>query len=153
MATDSTGADDAGSFINKHMGGGATSEDDDFDDDKTEQEEEKYGGINNNHYNNNNNNNNMIETDGIQFKGLKNQGATCYLNALLQSLFFTPELRKGIYELTPNELGINDIDEANKLDEEIKKNTYKLKDEEIAQLTSLDFSPTRVNNIFIFICD
>lgn len=26
--------------------------------------------------------------------GLKNQGATCYLNSLLQSLYFTPAFRK-----------------------------------------------------------
>ena len=31
------------------------------------------------------------------FVGLSNQGATCYLNSLVQSLFMTPELRMGIY--------------------------------------------------------
>ena len=32
------------------------------------------------------------------FVGLNNQGATCYLNSLLQSLFMTPEFRNAIYE-------------------------------------------------------
>lgn len=137
MATDA-----AGSFMNEHMA--QNTSDDDFDDDKTEQEEEKYGSVNN-HRNGGYGYNDEEETDGIQFKGLKNQGATCYLNALLQSLFFTPELREGIYELTPDELGIDKIDEADKLDEEIKKNTYKLKEEEIVLLRSLGVSPTRVN--------
>lgn len=31
--------------------------------------------------------------------GLKNQGATCYLNSLLQSLFFTDAFRKAVYQI------------------------------------------------------
>lgn len=36
------------------------------------------------------------------FVGLKNQGATCYMNSLLQTLFFTNKLRKAVY-LMPTE--------------------------------------------------
>ncbi|ODQ66799.1 hypothetical protein NADFUDRAFT_50704 [Nadsonia fulvescens var. elongata DSM 6958] len=40
--------------------------------------------------------------------GIKNQGATCYLNSLLQSLYFTNQFRKVVYQIpteteTPNE--------------------------------------------------
>lgn len=36
--------------------------------------------------------------------GLKNQGATCYLNSLLQSLYFTNSFRKAVYQIpTENE--------------------------------------------------
>lgn len=31
--------------------------------------------------------------------GLKNQGATCYMNSLLQTLFFTNVLRKAVYKI------------------------------------------------------
>ena len=34
-----------------------------------------------------------------KFVGLSNQGATCYMNSLLQSLFMTPEFREGVYKI------------------------------------------------------
>ncbi|KAF2403000.1 ubiquitin carboxyl-terminal hydrolase 21 [Trichodelitschia bisporula] len=39
--------------------------------------------------------------------GLKNQGATCYLNSLLQSLYFTTAFRKAVYQIpTENETDV-----------------------------------------------
>ncbi|KAG8529786.1 uncharacterized protein KY384_005267 [Bacidia gigantensis] len=35
--------------------------------------------------------------------GLKNQGATCYLNSLLQSLYFTNAFRKAVYQIPTNQ--------------------------------------------------
>ena len=32
-----------------------------------------------------------------EFVGLSNQGATCYMNSLLQTLYMTPEFRREIY--------------------------------------------------------
>ncbi|XP_058471340.1 ubiquitin carboxyl-terminal hydrolase 40 isoform X2 [Solea solea] len=37
--------------------------------------------------------------------GIKNQGGTCYLNSLLQTLLFTPEFREQLFSLGPEELG------------------------------------------------
>ena len=37
------------------------------------------------------------------YVGLKNQGATCYMNSLLQTLFFTNTLRSAVYKM-PTEL-------------------------------------------------
>lgn len=34
----------------------------------------------------------------VGFVGLANQGATCYLNSLLQTLYLTPEFRNAIYK-------------------------------------------------------
>ena len=35
------------------------------------------------------------------FVGLRNQGATCYLNSLLQSMYMTPELRDRLNAVDP----------------------------------------------------
>ena len=43
--------------------------------------------------------------------GLMNQGATCYLNSLLQALFMTPELRAGLFAVDPSSLGFDDLSE------------------------------------------
>ncbi|XP_074548173.1 ubiquitin carboxyl-terminal hydrolase 40 isoform X2 [Halichoeres trimaculatus] len=37
--------------------------------------------------------------------GIKNQGGTCYLNSLLQTLLFTPEFREELFSLGSEELG------------------------------------------------
>uniref|UniRef100_A0A7S1KS34 Ubiquitin carboxyl-terminal hydrolase 47 n=1 Tax=Percolomonas cosmopolitus TaxID=63605 RepID=A0A7S1KS34_9EUKA len=37
------------------------------------------------------------------FVGLSNQGATCYLNSLIQSLYMTPEIRNALYKWRYNE--------------------------------------------------
>lgn len=41
------------------------------------------------------------------FVGLDNQGATCYLNSLVQALYMTPELRMGLFAIDPKDLGAN----------------------------------------------
>uniref|UniRef100_A0A8C4ZF12 USP domain-containing protein n=1 Tax=Gadus morhua TaxID=8049 RepID=A0A8C4ZF12_GADMO len=38
--------------------------------------------------------------------GIKNQGGTCYLNSLLQTLLFTPEFREELFSLGQEELGL-----------------------------------------------
>ncbi|XP_052415178.1 ubiquitin carboxyl-terminal hydrolase 40 isoform X1 [Carassius gibelio] len=41
----------------------------------------------------------------IKLCGIKNQGGTCYLNSLIQTLLFTPEFREELFCLGPDELG------------------------------------------------
>ncbi len=41
-----------------------------------------------------------------RFAGLENQGATCYLNSLIQALYMTPELRHGLFKIDPVNLGV-----------------------------------------------
>uniref|UniRef100_A0A8C4S247 Ubiquitin specific peptidase 40 n=1 Tax=Erpetoichthys calabaricus TaxID=27687 RepID=A0A8C4S247_ERPCA len=41
----------------------------------------------------------------VNLSGLKNQGGTCYLNSLLQTLLFTPEFREALFNLGQEELG------------------------------------------------
>lgn len=47
------------------------------------------------------------EPERGEFVGLNNQGATCYMNSLLQTLYMTPEFRKHIYawEYNPEKHG------------------------------------------------
>jgi len=40
---------------------------------------------------------------GAGFVGLNNQGATCYMNSLLQAHFMTPEIRNFIFSFDPEE--------------------------------------------------
>eukprot|EP00467_Chlorarachnion_reptans_P025390 CAMPEP_0114531470 /NCGR_PEP_ID=MMETSP0109-20121206/26081_1 /TAXON_ID=29199 /ORGANISM="Chlorarachnion reptans, Strain CCCM449" /LENGTH=1498 /DNA_ID=CAMNT_0001714333 /DNA_START=115 /DNA_END=4611 /DNA_ORIENTATION=+ len=45
------------------------------------------------------------------YVGLDNQGATCYLNSLIQTMYMTPKLREALYSLTDEELGAEFIDQ------------------------------------------
>ena len=47
------------------------------------------------------------------FVGLKNQGATCYLNSLIQTLFLTPEFRQQLFMLNPDEVGLSYLNDSN----------------------------------------
>ncbi|XP_043099093.1 ubiquitin carboxyl-terminal hydrolase 21-like [Puntigrus tetrazona] len=38
----------------------------------------------------------IYDKSEVQYNGLKNQGATCYLNAVLQCLFMTPKFKEAV---------------------------------------------------------
>lgn len=44
------------------------------------------------------------------FAGIMNQGATCYLNSLLQSLYMTPEFRNAVYRWDPASADVKEKD-------------------------------------------
>ena len=46
------------------------------------------------------------------FVGLGNQGATCYLNSLLQAFYLTPEFRAGLYALPSHEVASRKVLES-----------------------------------------
>ncbi|XP_039350105.1 ubiquitin carboxyl-terminal hydrolase 40 isoform X2 [Mauremys reevesii] len=53
-----------------------------------------------------------------KLSGIKNQGGTCYLNSLLQTLHFTPEFREALFSLGPEELG--SLENINKPDVKVR---------------------------------
>lgn len=63
--------------------------------------------------------------------GLRNQGATCYLNSLLQSLFFTNAFRKAVYQI-PTE---NETDARNSSAWALQRLFYKLQTDPVAVST------------------
>ena len=48
---------------------------------------------------------NCIDRGKQRLIGIKNQGATCYLNSLIQTLYLTPEFRDSLFNLGRDELG------------------------------------------------
>ncbi|XP_027590736.1 ubiquitin carboxyl-terminal hydrolase 40 isoform X1 [Pipra filicauda] len=56
--------------------------------------------------------------DFTNLSGIKNQGGTCYLNSLLQTLLFTPEFREALFSLGPEELGT--LDDSRKPDAKVR---------------------------------
>lgn len=50
--------------------------------------------------------------------GIKNQGGTCYLNSLLQTLLYTPEFRESLFALGPEELG--DLSDKDKPESKVR---------------------------------
>ncbi|NWY64696.1 UBP40 hydrolase, partial [Erithacus rubecula] len=57
--------------------------------------------------------------DFTNLSGIKNQGGTCYLNSLLQTLLFTPEFRgEALFSLGPEELGT--LDDSRKADAKVR---------------------------------
>ena len=65
------------------------------------------GDINDKKFNWYDDNNEHINSKSIQYAGLQNQGATCYMNAILQMLFHIPIFRKLVYKV--NKYIDNDI--------------------------------------------
>ncbi|XP_065736351.1 ubiquitin carboxyl-terminal hydrolase 40 isoform X4 [Phocoena phocoena] len=72
--------------------------------------EEDYSSMSNDHYGKGK----KLKTKALEppapreftsLSGIRNQGGTCYLNSLLQTLHFTPEFREALFSLGPEELG------------------------------------------------
>eukprot|EP01027_Heterolobosea_sp_BB2_P019374 GEZU01027193.1.p1 GENE.GEZU01027193.1~~GEZU01027193.1.p1 ORF type:complete len:452 (-),score=79.77 GEZU01027193.1:106-1461(-) len=81
------------------------------------------------------------------FIGLENQGATCYLNSLIQTMYMTPELRLGFYRLTPEQLGLNDEPD------ETATTTSDTRDDNVTEInmssiTETDFRMQDVRDVF-----
>ncbi|KAJ7344864.1 hypothetical protein JRQ81_000814 [Phrynocephalus forsythii] len=59
-----------------------------------------------------------LPRESTNLSGLKNQGGTCYLNSLLQTLLFTPEFREALFSIGPEELG--SLDNNNKPESKVR---------------------------------
>lgn len=87
------------------------------------------------------------ERNGSNLVGLDNQGATCYLNSLLQAMYFTPELRFGLYKLDPQMvLGSDAIDEDEEKKEDATKGVAEADEGMVASMTTMgvDVAQARV---------
>lgn len=82
--------------------------------------------------------------------GLSNQGATCYLNALIQTLYMTPELRAGLFAVDPAELGVHLI-EAWETEQACKasKGEVEADDNLLATLVSLGVEEAKARSALI----
>uniref|UniRef100_A0A8C6DPM9 Ubiquitin carboxyl-terminal hydrolase 40 n=1 Tax=Moschus moschiferus TaxID=68415 RepID=A0A8C6DPM9_MOSMO len=85
--------------------------------------EEDYSSVSNNHYGKGK----KLKTKALEppapreftnLSGIRNQGGTCYLNSLLQTLHFTPEFREALFSLGPEELG--SLDDKDKPDAKVR---------------------------------
>ncbi|KAH0621728.1 hypothetical protein JD844_023335 [Phrynosoma platyrhinos] len=56
--------------------------------------------------------------ENTNLSGIKNQGGTCYLNSLLQTLLFTPEFREALFSIGPEELG--SLDDTHKPESKVR---------------------------------
>ncbi|XP_062498465.1 ubiquitin carboxyl-terminal hydrolase 40 isoform X3 [Pezoporus occidentalis] len=70
--------------------------------------------------------------DFTNLSGIKNQGGTCYLNSLLQTLLFTPEFREALFSLGPEELGT--------LDDSSKPDAKEMRQHDVQELNRILFS-------------
>jgi len=86
----------------------------------------------------------VSKADGERFVGLKNMGATCYMNSILQQLYMTTRLRYGILTAADHEGGEKEDDETDK-DEEGGEDEEKKKQsgEEVIVNSSVSSVPKR----------
>ncbi|XP_053140007.1 ubiquitin carboxyl-terminal hydrolase 40 isoform X2 [Hemicordylus capensis] len=59
-----------------------------------------------------------LPRENTNISGIRNQGGTCYLNSLLQTLLFTPEFREALFSIGPEELG--SLEDSNKPDSKVR---------------------------------
>ena len=61
--------------------------------------------------------------------GLENQGATCYMNSLIQTYYMLPEFRKAVFSIKPQAVSYNDVEKwIHSNDSEMVKTYTKMKE-------------------------